>query len=302
MYPEEMIDIGGRRLHVLRRGHGSPTLVLEAGGASSSAMWWPLQDRLAAFTSVVSYDRAGLGWSDVATLPRSIEDRAADLEAMLIAARIAPPYILVGLSYGGLLIRRYAARNPGQVAGMVFVDIAHEAVFSTAGAQTYLRRVNVTLRIFAGLARIGLLRLFRFRGLSAPPTALPFSMGQKAALASRFPASQSLLAGADEFASMLRIGEAMAGLGAAGSLGNIPVAAISHGKPFPGPFKGLETNHLEGQKQLAALSGNGQLVIAEQSSHAIPVEEPQLVIDVIRRVLEAARDGSRLACTAGVIQ
>ncbi len=292
--PGEMIDIGGRRLHVLRRGSGGPAVVIEAGGATSSAMWWPLQDRLATLTTVVCYDRAGLGWSDATPLPRTIGERAADLATMLAKAGVTPPYVLVGLSYGGPLIRLFAAKYTGQVAGMVFVDITHEAVFTTPGAQAYVRRSATMLRVIGRLAQCGLLRLLRIRGLSQPATALPWSAAQRAVLASRWPAAHSLFAGADEFASMQGIGPAMAGLGAAGSLGNIPVAVISHGKPFPGPFAVLETNHLLGQQQLAALSRNSLFVVAKNSSHGVPVEEPELVLDVIRRVLVAARDGTTL--------
>jgi pimeloyl-ACP methyl ester carboxylesterase len=297
-----MIDIGGRRLHVMRRGSGGPTVVLEAGGASSAAMWWPLQDRLSALTSVVCYDRAGLGWSDAAPLPRTIEERATDLATMLAKAGAAPPYLLVGLSYGGPLIRVFAAQHPQQVAGMVFVESAHEAVFTTPGAQTYLRRSSAMLRLVAGLAGIGLLRLLRMRGLAQSPPALPFSPAQLEALNSRYPTALSFRTGADEFKSMLRIGESMSGLAEAGSLGNIPVAVISHGKPFPGPFAVLETNHLQGQQQLAALSRNSLFVVAQHSSHAVPLEEPELVIDVIRRVLESARNGTPLASPASAAQ
>ena len=295
MYPGEMIDIGSRRLHVLRRGHGGPTVVLEAGGASSSAIWWPLQDRLAALTTVVCYDRAGMGWSDPAPLPRTIEERATDLATMLAKADVAPPYVLVGLSYGGPLIRQFAARHPQQVAGMVFVDTAHEAVFATPGAQTYLRRSSTGLRLIAWLAKTGLLRLLRMRGLAKSPPALPLSSAQLEALYSRYPTAHWFRTGADEFTSMLRIGESMSGLAEAGALGNIPVAVISHGKPFPGPFAVLETNHLQGQQQLAALSRNSLFVVAQHSSHAVPLEEPELVIDVIRRVMEAARNGMPLS-------
>jgi pimeloyl-ACP methyl ester carboxylesterase len=302
MRPGEMIDIGGRRLHVLRRGHGGPTVVLEAGGAGSSAIWWPLQDQLSALTSVVCYDRAGLGWSDAAPLPRTIEQRATDLATMLAKADVAPPYVLVGLSYGGPLIRLFAARHPQQVAGMVFVDIAHEAVFTTPGAQTYLRRSSTGLRLVAWLAKIGLLRLLRMRGLAQSPPALPLSPAQIEALNSRYPTAPWFRTGADEFTSMLRIGDSMSGLAEAGTLGNIPVAVISHGKPFPGPFAVLETNHLQGQRQLAALSRNSLFVVAEHSSHAVPLEEPEVVIDVIRRVVESARNGTPLMTIASPAQ
>jgi pimeloyl-ACP methyl ester carboxylesterase len=289
--PGELIDIGGRRLHVIRQGTGGPTVVMEAGGAGSSTIWWPLQERLGRETTVVTYDRAGLGWSDAAPLPRTLEQRGDDLEAMLRHAGVSPPYVLVGLSYGGPLIRLFAERHPDQVAGMVFVDIAHEVVFSTPGAQKYLKRTSALLRGFGRLAQLGIARLLRLRAMPQPPTALPYSDEQRRALASRFPTVHSFFAGADEFYSMGRIGEAMAALGAPGLLRDKPIVVLSHGKPFPGMFAVLENNHMVGQQALAALSSNSALIVAQESSHGIPVEEPEVVLDAVRTVIQAVRTG-----------
>ena len=288
--PGEFVDVDGRRLFLRRVGVGRPSIVFESGGASSSAMWWPLQDRLADLATVVAYDRAGLGWSDPAPLPRRIEDRAADLHAMLVAAGVPAPYVLVGLSYGGPLIRIFAARHPELVAGLVFVDISHEMVFSMPGAQKYLRRTVRMLRFAAAIAATGLLRWLRIRGLPRPPTSLPFSDVQRRALGGRYPSSGSLRTGADEFASMLRINQAMEGLGTPGSLREIPIIVLSHGRPFPGPFAVLEHNHMRGQEALVGLSSNSELQIAYGSSHAIPLDEPQLVLEAVRRAWIAARE------------
>jgi len=73
---------------------------------------------------------------------------------------------------------------------------------------------------------------------------------------------------------------------------------LSHGKPFPGPFAVLEHNHPEGMRALAALSDNSMLIVAENSSHAVPLEEPQLVIDAITAVRQAARTGTPLRAMA----
>jgi pimeloyl-ACP methyl ester carboxylesterase len=294
----EYVDIGGRRLHVVRRGQGGPPVVIESGAATSSSMWWPIQDRLASQTTVVSYDRAGLGCSDRAPLPRTAGQRVDDLAAMLGKIGLEPPYVLVGWSYGGPLIRLFAHRYPDQVAGLVFVDVAHEAVFSTPGGQTYLRRVAFLQRVIGGLARIGLLRLARVRGMPEPPTALPRSAEQQRALKSRLLTAHSFLAGADEFSSMRAISTAMAGLNTPGMLGSTPVCVISHGKPYPGPFAVLETNHMTGMRALAALSGNSVLTVAENSLHAPPLEEPELVIDAISAVLQAARTGAAVTGAA----
>ncbi|MEJ0098845.1 MAG: alpha/beta hydrolase [Pseudomonadota bacterium] len=286
--PGEWVQVDGKRIHVRRAGSGGPTIVFEAGGAFSSAMWWPLQDRLAGLATVACYDRAGLGWSEPADLPRTIEQRADELGKVLQAAQLPAPYVLVGLSYGGPLIRVFAARHPELVAGLVFVDAAHEAAFASPGAQTYLKRSAGMLRFIAALASVGVPRLLRMRGTSQPATALPFTDAQRAALESRFPPAASFRTGADEFTSMLRIAEVTRGLDARGSLGTRPVCVLSHGMPFPGPFAVLEHNHMRGQQELAALSERGEVVVAEHSSHAIPLQEPGLVLEAVQRVWRAA--------------
>jgi pimeloyl-ACP methyl ester carboxylesterase len=289
--PGEWVEVQGRRVHVRRTGSGSgPAIVFEAGGGCSSAMWWPLQDRLAGLATTVSYDRAGLGWSDPVPSTATIAGRANELLAVLHAAGIAGPYVLVGLSYGGPLVRVFAARHPDLVAGLVFVDASHEAVFASPGAQTYLRRVVALWRVIGRLAAVGLPRLLRMRGPPQPPTALPFSEAQQRALSSRFPTARSFRVGVEEFASMLQIADVMRGLDGPGSLGARPISVVSHGKRFPGPFAVLEHGHIEGQQALAALSTRGEVVRAERSSHAIPLEEPELVLDAVRRVWMAARE------------
>jgi len=287
----EYADVGGRRLHVVRRGQGGPAVVIESGAGIPSDTWWPIQDRLATMTTVVTYDRAGLGCSDRAPLPRTLGDRADDLESMLNGIGLDPPYVLVGWSYGGPLIRLFAHRHPDQVAGLVFVDSGHEAVFSTPGAQAYLRRMARLLRVIGGLAQIGLLRLARVHGMPEPSTALPRSPEHRRARDSRLVAAHSFRAGADDFSSMRATATDMTGLGTPGLLGNTPVAVLSHGKRFPGPFAVLETNHQEAMQALAALSANSVLTVAENSSHGLPLEDPEVVIDAIRAVCHAARTG-----------
>src|SRR5690606_28471284 len=80
----------------------------------------------ARFARVVTYDRAGLGWSDPAPGPRTAEAMVADLRALLRAAGVPAPYVLVGQSFAGLLVRLYAYLHPSEVAGLVLVDGAHE--------------------------------------------------------------------------------------------------------------------------------------------------------------------------------
>jgi pimeloyl-ACP methyl ester carboxylesterase len=118
----ELVEVNGIRLHLHRQGGGSPAVVFEAGIAGSLLGWALVQPRVAEFANTVSYDRAGLGWSDGCSAPRTVERMLAELTAVLRQTKIPGPYILVGHSFGGLLIRAFAHFRPKDVAGLVFVD------------------------------------------------------------------------------------------------------------------------------------------------------------------------------------
>lgn len=125
--PNRMIDVGGRFMNLVEGGSGDVTVVLEAGLGDDHQLWQPVQQGVARLGRVVSYDRAGLGLSDPAVAPRTPAQIAVELHDLLRAARIPPPYVLVGHAAGGLHIRSFAARYPDEVAGLVLVDATHEA-------------------------------------------------------------------------------------------------------------------------------------------------------------------------------
>src|SRR5215212_4460165 len=117
------VDIGGRALFISCTGVGSPTVVLEAGSGNGADTWAGVQPEVARFTRVCSYDRAGLGQSDLAPKGvRTVQDSVGDLHALLTAAAIPGPIILVGHSVGGLIVRLYASQYPDDVAGAVLID------------------------------------------------------------------------------------------------------------------------------------------------------------------------------------
>ena len=122
LHPARLVDIGGRRLNVICTGTGSPTVILEAGLIADSAAWRLVQPAISRTTKVCSYDRAGLGFSDPAGPPRDAAAIVRDLHALLERAAIAPPYVLVGWSSGGLYTRLYQYRYPRDVVGLVEVD------------------------------------------------------------------------------------------------------------------------------------------------------------------------------------
>jgi len=285
--PGQMIDIGGRRLHILCKGTApGPTIVIEQGAGSPSILWWPIQDKVAAFARVCTYDRAGYLWSDPAKTVRTLEDRVADLHALLAGAKIPAPYILVGHSFGGPLVRLYAHLHPTEIAGMVLVDTTEEGVILRPSFDDYVKKLGYFAAGLQVAARFGVLRL-----AAAFMTKGPEGLDENA-----FRALKALSVRPDFFRAMRddpvalsRQPETLRALGGAGSLGEIPLIVITHALPFPGPAAVLEDGWREGQHRLAALSTRGELIVAEHSNHMVQSDQPDLVINAIRRVTTSMR-------------
>ena len=120
-----VVVVNGRQMHLVCTGAGAPPVILESPQTGISALWIPVQNAIAAFAEVCSYDRAGFGFSDSGPLPRTSANIAMELHALLTSASIQPPYILVGASAGGFHVRVYSGRYPDDVAGVVLVDSSH---------------------------------------------------------------------------------------------------------------------------------------------------------------------------------
>lgn len=120
--PGSMYLVNGRSMRLQCMGAGFPTIVLEAGGGNDGLTWAGIQPKLALYTQVCSYDRAGMGWSDPGPSPRDADHVATELHGLLVAAHIHTPLVLMGHSIGGLFIRDYAAHHPTETAGLVFED------------------------------------------------------------------------------------------------------------------------------------------------------------------------------------
>jgi pimeloyl-ACP methyl ester carboxylesterase len=118
----QMVDIGGYRLHMRVEGEGTPTVILDSGAGGIGLAWELVRPAIAKVTRIVTYDRAGLGWSDPSPYPRDAFTMAVELHTMLVNANIPAPYILVGHSLGGVVARQFAAKYPNEVAGMDVVS------------------------------------------------------------------------------------------------------------------------------------------------------------------------------------
>ena len=123
----QKVDVGGHGLQLLVGGQGSPAVIFEGGFGTGIASWSTVQKDVAAFTQTVSYDRAGLGQSDLGPKPRSAKQIATELHTALEKSGIKPPYVMVGHSFGGIYVRVFADMYPKEVVGMVLIDPSQES-------------------------------------------------------------------------------------------------------------------------------------------------------------------------------
>jgi alpha-beta hydrolase superfamily lysophospholipase len=150
--PGEMVDAGGHRLYLRCEGQEHPPVLIEAGNGSSSLEWNLVQPRAAAVTRVCAYDRAGLGWSYPAPEGRTIVERAEELHR-LIGSRLSRPLILIGHSYGGLIVRTYHKKYTSEVAGMVWSTLSR-VYLRYSGLKVHSRAASaVTLSALFGESR-----------------------------------------------------------------------------------------------------------------------------------------------------
>ncbi len=295
--PGDLYDVGGYRLHLYCTGEGSPTVVLEAGAASSELSWYMVQKEVAGFTRVCAYDRAGFGWSGPAAGPLSPSQVAEDLHKLLSMADVPGPYILVGHSAGGLYIRTYAGQHPSDVVGMVLVDAVHEGEEAAYPAQ-YVRMRNCArammplCSITSPIGFVRALRLSDFSGEGVPAKV------RQAYLSTVYrnafcPAMVNEMEAVSTFLSQPDIPP---------SLGDLPLTVLSAGAAYDraseaevaamgGPEVVAQMAHIhdEFQEKLAGLSTQGKLIIATDSGHLIPVDQPDLVIDAIREMVDKVR-------------
>jgi pimeloyl-ACP methyl ester carboxylesterase len=156
--PGQLIDVEGHRLHLYQMGAatGRPSVVLEGGLPSTYLDWWKVQPEVAQFTQVCSYDRVGFGYSDTGRQGDTAQDLVEHLHALLAQSGVPAPYVLVGHSFGGLLVRLYATSYPQEVAGLVLVDSTHEDLYRAQPALAQLaEKERQQMKLFSLLAPYG---------------------------------------------------------------------------------------------------------------------------------------------------
>jgi len=289
--PATLLGPVGARRHVRLEGRGlGPTVVVEQGAGGVGPLWWAVQDTVAKFAPVLTYDRLGLGWSDAASPKRSIEQRVEELRELLEIAEAPKPYVLVAHSSGGLIVRQFARKHRDQTAAIVLIDTLEEAAFFRPDVLKIYARFCTILSIVAGVQALGLPRLWRTLFGGNRETDL-----RSVALAQLSFRPTMYRGMRDDFRSLARLPEAQRQSWPAGTFGALPLVVVTHGQPFPGPLATVERHWGAGQQRLAALSTNSRLVVAKNSNHMIQDDEPAVVVDAIRRAYDAATKGRSLA-------
>jgi len=293
--PGKMLALQGYRLHVRCEGQGTVTVLLEAGLNDFSLQWRRLQQLLSQRTTTCSYDRAGLGWSDSSPSPPTINNAVSDLHAVVQSLQKPTPLILVGHSYGSLLVRMYAQRYPDNVVALVLLDPANE--FMAERIPGYTQALESGVRQFRRLRLVASLGLAALFNKSIPANQLQGETLQqyRAVVAAR----SFLKAAAAESAEMINNLRAMQDFPQT-ALAKIPVVIISRGQPEPIPSlpnsrsQALEKTWTALQTDLVERL-NARQLIAEQSGHNIQLCQPELVYDAIKPLIDAEPPASKVA-------
>lgn len=279
--PGSMVDIGGRRIHLWAEGQGSPSVVVLPCLGGAGIEWAGVQRLLREHTTVCLVDRGGLGWSDPAPWPRSFDRMAAELGAALAASDLPRPYVLVGHSTGGLLARLAAARYREQVIALVLVDSSHEDQNERLPALP--RRHRLRWRALGlQLTPLWWTRLATRLHATPPPEWLPddLAYAHTALDLTRIGlARRNRRADVQEMVGMA--GDHHALRDEARQLGDLPVTMITAGLD-----KRDAATWRELQDEIAGYSDNTVRVFADHCGHHVHHDDPQLVADVVRSVVD----------------
>lgn len=286
-------------LHILVEGSGIPIVVLEAGIAASSISWSRIQSRVASFTRVLSYDRAGFGWSAEELRPGTAAEAAEALAGMLAQSGETGPFVLAGHSFGGLIVRIFQQRYPGMVAGLVLIDPVVRTEWRAPDEQKrrMLARGVMLSRRGALLARLGIVRaalkLLISGSRRLPQFVAKVSAGNGAHVTDRlvgevrkmprehWPAIAQHWSEAKSFRAMANNLEnlpvSVSQIDETRSLGDLPLIVLSAGKRNP--------EH----ESDAALSSRSEYQVLPGSGHWMQLDQPEAVVNAIRRVVEQVR-------------
>jgi len=274
--PGQLVDVGGRKMHLWCMGTGAPPVILEAGLGGSSTDWGFVQPEIARITRVCSYDRAGMGYSDPGPSPRTARRIAAELGKLIDRSSLEGPVVLVAASSGGFDVRVFASDHTDRVAGLVLIDASHE---------DQAHEVPRLARWVPLLSSIG---IFRVLGISFGPSPAMLSPSvRRFDQATRFRAA-GYQAAADE---IIHIRESASEVRASRRKLPIPVVVVTGARGADATWRNL-------QRDQVTLSERGCQIVAEESGHLVQIEQPEIVVDAVRTVIDATRRGNSAGCAS----
>ncbi|MBL8131933.1 MAG: alpha/beta hydrolase [Anaerolineae bacterium] len=288
--PAQTITIDGRQQYLSCLGEGSPTIVVDAGMGEWSLHWLGIQASLAATTRTCLYDRAGYGLSAMSDQPRTAEQIVGELHALLAAARIEPPYLLMGHSLGGAHMRFYAQRYPDQVAGLALIDSTPPDHALPEALQQLMAESYAQFPQLAALAAQGVMQ----------PAQMPVPPYLPAELAAQY---QQQIATEGFFATLYgeyqALAETMAQVNAVRDLGDLPlvvVAARRADDSVPAEMLPIMEAYqaevwLPAQAALAQLSTRSRFIVAEHSRHHIQYDEPDVIVEAVGALFQEITAG-----------
>lgn len=270
--------MGTHRLHAIVAGSNTsnlPTVILESGMGGCALDWSLVQPALAKHTKVLSYDRAGFGWSTTPISEPTCEGYLRDLRKLLMQLELEPPYILVGHSYGGMIMRLFASEYPEEVAGIILVDSTHEQRFieSTFIQTRYEERLRHLRRLRMGylVSPIGLPRLLKQPiGAKRLPPPVQQTVNTLGYRNNAYKAAYLESLCTIESALQLIESEPLAS--------ELPVLVLSAGRQ--------NEEWQQSQKKLLQLTAQTRQIIVQDSWHSIQLYQPQAVIDSVLGLLK----------------
>jgi pimeloyl-ACP methyl ester carboxylesterase len=269
--PGQLVDVDGYRLHLNCTGTGSPTVIIVSGLGDWSTSWGGVvQPEVAKTTRVCTYDRAGFGWSDASSFPSDAAQFAKELHTLLQNANVPGPYVMVGHSLGGFIVRIFAHDYASEVAGVVLVDSMNPKQVT----ESLSNKLALFSSMEAALARVGVGRL-----LFKLPALAPTLPAGDEAYYPHLARPQSFQASAKEYRELPA---SAAEAAAVKSFGDLPLIVLTaKGNNNPG--------WPEWQNELLQLSSNSQHLFAENSGHVIQFDEPEAAVNAILKMVELAR-------------
>lgn len=293
--PGKLFDVGGYHLHLYTVGEGSPTIIIDhsLGGIEG----YFLVEKLAKLGRVCIYDRAGYGWSEHSPHPRTSSQIVTELDTLLTEANIQPPYILIGNSFGSYNVRLYAHRFPEKVMGMVLTDGLHETGMLKMSIPLQALKLLFISGFFISIfgSILGIMRLLRNCGIFEfiKPELRKFSEESRNSVKRSFCRAKHWITMIRE---MLNLDNSARQVTIANYFGSMPLVNIKANSFFRPAFWSFliplaAANLLRDQMHinLCNLSTNYVQLEANKSGHFVWIDQPDLIVDAVKIVLEKSK-------------